>query len=131
VQRVRELTDGTGVPVVYDSVGKDTFEGSLDCLAPLGMMVLFGNASGAVTQFNPATLAARGSLFLTRPVLMNYTAKRDDLLASAAELFEVVQRGAVTVEVGQTYPLSEVAQAHRDLEGRRTTGSTVLLPSAT
>jgi NADPH2:quinone reductase len=84
-----------------------------------------------VTQFNPATLAARGSLFLTRPVLMNYTAKRDDLLASAAELFEVVQRGAVTVEVGQTYPLSEVAQAHRDLEGRRTTGSTVLLPSAT
>jgi NADPH2:quinone reductase len=131
VQRVRELTDGTGVPVVYDSVGKDTFEGSLDCLAPLGLMVLFGNASGAVTQFNPATLAARGSLFLTRPVLMNYTAKRDDLLASAAELFEVVQRGAVTVEVGQTYPLSEVAQAHRDLEGRRTTGSTVLLPSAT
>ena len=128
VEQVRELTDGAGVPVVYDSVGIDTFEDSLDCLGPMGMMVSFGNSSGAVTEFNPGLLAAKGSLFLTRPTLMNYTAKRDDLVASANELFEVVLTGEVKIEVNQTYPLSEVEQAHRDLEGRKTTGSTVLLP---
>jgi NADPH2:quinone reductase len=128
VERVREITNGQGVAVVYDSVGKETFMGSLDCLRPLGMMVSFGNASGPVPPFEPGILAAKGSLFLTRPVLMAYTAQRSDLLASAAELFEAVARGAVRIEVRQTYPLAEAAQAHRDLEARRTTGSTVLLP---
>ncbi|MFI5142630.1 MAG: quinone oxidoreductase family protein [Thermoanaerobaculales bacterium] len=126
--RVREVTGGEGVEVVYDSVGKDTFEASLDCLKPLGLMVSFGNSSGPVPPFAPALLAAKGSLFLTRPLLMTYTAKREDLLASAAELFEVMRSGAVTIEVNQTYPLSHAARAHRDLEARRTTGSTVLLP---
>ncbi|MDS4057237.1 MAG: quinone oxidoreductase [Candidatus Contendobacter sp.] len=128
VERVREITGGQGVAVVYDSVGKETFMGSLDCLRPLGMMVSFGNASGPVPPFEPGILAAKGSLFLTRPVLMTYTAQRSDLLASAAELFKVVASGAVRIEVRQTYPLAEAAQAHRDLEARRTTGSTVLLP---
>ncbi len=128
VERVREITDGAGVPVVYDSVGKDTFEGSLDCLAPLGMFVGFGNASGPVAPFNMGVLAQKGSLFLTRPTLMTYTAKRQDLLASANELFDVVLSGAVKVEINQTYALAETAQAHRDLEARKTTGSTVLLP---
>jgi NADPH2:quinone reductase len=128
VEKVREITEGEGVPVVYDSVGKDTFEGSLDCLRPLGMMVNFGNASGPVTQFNPGVLGQKGSLFLTRPSLMNYNAKREDLTASANELFEVVLSDAVKIEVNQTYPLAEAAQAHRDLEARKTTGSTVLLP---
>lgn len=127
-ERVRELTDGQGVAVVYDSVGKDTFMGSLDSLRPMGMMVSFGNASGPVPAFEPAILAAKGSLFLTRPTLMTYTAKRSDLLASAAELFTVVASGAVQIEVRQTYSLAETAQAHRDLEARKTTGSTVLLP---
>ena len=128
VARVREITGGNGVPVVYDSVGKDTFEGSLDCLAPLGTLVSFGNSSGKVPPFDSGILAQKGSLFFTRPTLMTYTAKREDLVASAAELFEVVASGAVEVEVRQSYPLSEAAQAHRDLEGRKTTGSTVLLP---
>lgn len=128
VERVRELTDGQGVPVVYDSVGKDTWDGSLDCLAPLGMFVSFGNASGAVTEFNPGLLGQKGSLFLTRPTLMTYVAKRSDLVATANELFEIVGSGAVKIEVNQTYPLAEAAQAHRDLEARKTTGSTVLLP---
>ncbi|MFZ1643608.1 MAG: quinone oxidoreductase [Candidatus Contendobacter sp.] len=128
VERVREITGGQGVAAVYDSVGQATFMGSLDCLRPLGMMVSFGNASGPVPPFEPGILAAKGSLFLTRPVLMTYTAQRPDLLASAAELFEVVASGAVKIEVRQTYPLAEAAQAHRDLEARRTTGSTVLLP---
>ena len=128
VERVRELTDGRGVAVVYDSVGQATFMGSLDCLRPLGMMVSFGNASGPVPPFDPGLLAAKGSLFLTRPTLMTYTAQRADLVASAAELFEVIASGAVKVEIHQTYPLAEAAQAHRDLEARRTTGSTVLLP---
>ncbi|MDG4551184.1 MAG: quinone oxidoreductase [Candidatus Contendobacter sp.] len=128
VERVRDITSGQGVAVVYDSVGKETFMGSLDCLRPLGMMVSFGNASGPVPAFEPGILAAKGSLFLTRPVLMTYTAQRSDLLASAAELFGVVTGGAVKIEVHQTYPLAEAAQAHRDLEARRTTGSTVLLP---
>ena len=128
VERVREITSGQGVAVVYDSVGKETFLGSLDCLRPLGMMVSFGNASGPVPPFEPGILAAKGSLFLTRPTLMTYTAKRPDLLASAAELFAVVASGAVNIEVRQTYPLAGAARAHRDLEARRTTGSTVLLP---
>ncbi|MCB1825518.1 MAG: quinone oxidoreductase [Candidatus Competibacteraceae bacterium] len=128
VERVREITGGQGVAVVYDSVGKETFMGSLDCLRPLGMMVSFGNASGPVPPFEPGILAAKGSLFFTRPSLMAYTAQREDLLASAAELFEVVSSGAVRIEVRQTYPLAETARAHRDLEARKTTGSTVLLP---
>ena len=127
-ERVREITGGQGVAVVYDSVGQATFMGSLDCLRPLGTMVSFGNASGPVPPFEPGILAAKGSLFLTRPSLMHYTAKRADLVASAAELFEVVGNGVVKIEVRQTYPLAETAQAHRDLEARQTTGSTVLLP---
>jgi NADPH2:quinone reductase len=128
VARVKEITHSRGVRVVYDSVGKDTFEGSLDCLQPLGMMVSYGNSSGPVPPFSPLVLSAKGSLFLTRPTLMAYTARREELLATAAELFEVVRSGAVRVEIRQTYPLAEAAQAHRDLEARRTTGSTVLLP---
>ena len=127
-ERVKEITGGAGVPVVYDSVGKDTFEGSLESLAPLGMMVTFGNASGPVPPFDLGRLAALGSLFITRPTLMTYTAKREDLVASAQALFGVVTDGSVKIEVKQTYPLKETAQAHRDLEGRKTTGSTVLLP---
>ncbi|WP_299396882.1 quinone oxidoreductase [Pelagibius sp.] len=126
--RVRELTEGAGVPVVYDSIGKDTFEGSLDCLRPRGLMVSFGNASGPVPPFNPAVLGQKGSLYLTRPSLLNYNVQREELEASAAALFEVVTAGKVKIEVNQTYPLSETAQAHRDLEARKTTGSTVLLP---
>ena len=126
--RVRSITGGQGAHVVYDSIGKDTFTGSLDCLRPLGMMVSFGNASGPVPPFEPGILAAKGSLFFTRPTLMTYTAKRQDLLASAADLFEVVAMGAVKIEVRQTYPLADTAQAHQDLEARKTTGSTVLLP---
>ena len=128
VERLREITGGEGVPVVYDSVGKDTFLRSLDCLRPLGLMVLFGSASGPVTEFDTGLLAAKGSLYLTRPTLMTYTAKREDLVQSANELFEVVSSGAVKIEINQTYPLREAAQAHRDLEARKTTGSTILLP---
>ena len=128
VARVREVTLGEGVPVVYDSVGKDTWDGSLSCLRPCGMMVSFGNASGAVPPFSPVELSRRGSLYLTRPSLMTYTASREDLLASAKALFAVIQSGAVKVEVNQTYPLAEAAQAHRDLEDRRTTGSSLLVP---
>jgi len=128
VARVREITGGEGVPVVYDSVGKDTFLHSLDCLRPLGMMVSFGQSSGKVEPLDTGLLAAKGSLFLTRPSLMAYTAKRADLVASAEELFEVVQKGVVKVEVNQTYALMDAPQAHRDLEGRKTTGSTLLLP---
>jgi NADPH2:quinone reductase len=128
VARVREISDGEGVAVVYDSVGRDTFMKSLDCLRPLGLMVSFGQSSGPVAPLETGLLAAKGSLFLTRPTLMTYTAKRKDLLASATELFNVVQTGAVKIEVKQTYPLRDAAQAHRDLEARKTTGSTVLLP---
>lgn len=128
VERVRALTGGHGVAVVYDSVGKDTFIGSLDCLQPMGMMVSFGNASGAVPAFEPGLLSAKGSLFLTRPTLMTYTAKRADLVASAAALFAVVLKGAVKIEIHQRYPLRDAAQAHRDLEARKTTGSTLLMP---
>jgi NADPH2:quinone reductase len=127
-ERVRALTGGAGVPVVYDSVGKDTFLGSLDCLRPLGLMVSYGNASGAVPPFNIGLLAQKGSLFLTRPVLMAYTAKREDLLASARALFEVVASGVVKIKLERTWPLEDAASAHRELEGRRTTGSTVLIP---
>jgi NADPH2:quinone reductase len=127
-ERVKAITRGKGVPVVYDGVGKDTFMDSLDCLAPLGLMVSFGNASGAVPPVNIGILAQKGSLFLTRPTLISYTAAREDLLAAARELFAVVKKGAVKIPVNQTYPLREAAQAHRDLEARKTTGSTVLLP---
>jgi len=127
-QRVREISKGAGVPVVYDGVGKDTFMESLDCLAPLGVMVSYGNASGAVPPVNISILSEKGSLFLTRPALMTYVGKREDLLKSARELFAVVKEGAVKITINQTYPLKEAAQAHRDLESRKTTGSTVLLP---
>lgn len=122
---VKELTDGAMLPVVYDSVGRDTFHKSLDCLRPLGMLVLFGQASGAVEPIDPNILA-RGSYFLTRPSLGAYIAKRADLEATASELFSAVESGAVKIVVNQTYPLQDAAQAHRDLESRRTTGSTVL-----
>jgi len=126
VAKVSELTQGKKLPVVYDSVGKDTFYKSLDCLAPLGLMVSFGQSSGSVGPVDIGILAAKGSLFLTRPTLNTYTASREDLLMAARELFEVVQSGAVKIAVNQTYPLREAARAHRDLEGRKTTGSTVL-----
>lgn len=127
-ERVREITNGAGVPVVYDSVGKATFEKSLDCLAPLGMMVSFGNASGAVPAFEPAMLASRGSLFFTRPTLAAYIATRESLVSGANELFDLVGSGVLKVRIGQTYPLKDAAQAHRDLEARKTTGSTLLMP---
>ncbi len=126
--RVREITGGRGVPVVYDGVGAATFEGSLDSLAPRGMLVSFGNASGAVPPFPPGILSQKGSLFFTRPTLAHYTATRAELLESAAAFFDVVASGKVRVEIGQRYPLDQAAQAHRDLEARRTSGSTILLP---
>ncbi len=126
--RTRELTDGEGVPVVYDSVGKDTFEASMNSLRPLGMFVSFGSASGPAPDVPPGLLAQKGSLFFTRPTLMTYNASREDLERSAAALFDVVRSGAVKIEINQTYPLAEAAQAHRDLEARKTTGSTVLIP---
>ncbi len=126
--RVKELTGGEGVPVVYDSIGKDTFMDSLSCLRPLGMMVSFGNASGVVPPFDTGILARLGSLFLTRPTLFAYSAKREDLLAMSAELFDVVGSGKVRIDIAQRYFLREAAQAHRELEARRTTGSTILLP---
>jgi NADPH:quinone reductase len=126
VSRVKEITQGRGVDVVYDSVGQSTFMKSLDCLRPMGMMVSFGQSSGSIPPFDTGILAAKGSLFLTRPSLMVYTAKREDLLAHARDLFDVVEKGAVKIEVRQTYPLAEAARAHRDLENRKTTGSTVL-----
>lgn len=126
-ERVREITAGAGVAVVYDSVGKDTFMDSLDCLRPLGMMVSFGSASGPVAPFDLGLLAKKGSLFLTRPTLFTYIAARADLTAMATELFEVVASGKVKIEVNQTYPLREAERAQADLEARRTSGSTVLL----
>ena len=127
-EKVRELTGGKGVPVVYDSVGKSTFLGSLDCLQPLGLLVSFGNASGPVTGVDLGILSQKGSLYLTRPTLNTYTATREALEAAAAELFEMVRSGKVKIEVGGTYPLSEAARAHRDLESRKTTGALVLVP---
>lgn len=126
--RVRALTGGAGVPVVYDSVGQATFEESLDCLAPRGLMVSFGNASGPVPPFSLATLALKGSLFITRPTLLSYTATREDLVATAADLFDVVASGSVRIAINQAYPLSDAPRAHRDLEARATTGSIVLRP---
>jgi len=127
VAEVARITEGAKLPVVYDSVGKDTFMQSLDCLAPRGMMVSFGNASGPVDPFPPGLLAQKGSLFLTRPTLFTYIAARDELETAARELFEVVESGKVRVEVKQRYALDDAAQAHRDLEARKTTGSTVLV----
>jgi NADPH2:quinone reductase len=126
--RVEEITAGEGANVVYDSIGRDTFMCSLNCLRPLGTMVSFGNASGPVPPFEPAILSQKGSLFLTRPTLMHYTERREDLLAAAEDLFSVVLAGIVRIRVNQTYPLRDAAQAHRDLEARKTTGSTLLLP---
>lgn len=128
VERVKEITGGKGVPVVYDSIGKDTFFGSLDCLAPLGMMVSYGSASGPVPPFGLQELASRGSLFVTRPTLFTYAAKRDDLDLMASELFGMVESGKIKIDINQRYALSDVARAHADLESRKTTGSTVLIP---
>ncbi len=125
--RVLEITGGKKVPVVYDSVGKTTFMKSLDCLAPLGLMVSFGQSSGLVEPFSINILTGKGSLYLTRPTLAHYASTADRLRAMAKELFDVVASGAVKIEIGQTYPLKEVARAHRDLEARKTTGSTVLI----
>jgi len=124
--KVDDLTQGKKLPVVYDSVGKDTFYKSLDCLAPLGLMASFGQSSGAIGPIDTGILAAKGSLFLTRPTLNTYTASREALLTAAGELFDVVKSGAVKIAVNQTYPLREAAQAHRDLQDRKTAGQTVL-----
>lgn len=127
VARVRDITGGELVPVVYDSVGKDTFLKSLDCLAPLGLLVLFGQSSGGVEPLNLGLLAQKGSLYVTRPTLNTYGAKREALVAMAQELFDVVASGAVKIEINQTYPLKDAAKAHADLAARRTTGSTVFV----
>jgi NADPH:quinone reductase len=128
VERVKEITGGKGVPVVYDSIGKDTFIGSLDCLSPLGMMVSYGNASGPVPPFSLQELASRGSLFITRPTLFSYISSREDVDTMAAELFGMVESGKIKIEINQRYALADVAQAHRDLESRKTTGSSILIP---
>jgi NADPH2:quinone reductase len=128
VESVKKITKGAGVRVVYDSVGKDTFTDSLDCLAPLGMMVSYGNASGPPPAISPPELSKRGSLFLTRPSLFAYIAKRDDLDAAAKALFSMISSRKIRLRIGQRYPLADAAQAHRDLEARKTTGSTVLIP---
>src|SRR4051812_28537843 len=125
VTRANEITGGKKLPVVYDSVGKDTFYKSLDCLAPLGLMASFGQSSGAIGPVDIGILAAKGSLFLTRPTLNTYTASRQDLLTAANDLFDVVKNGAVKLAINQTYKLRDAAQAHRDLQDRKTTGSTV------
>ena len=128
VERVKAITGGKGVPVVYDSVGKTTWEGSLDCLRPLGMWVSFGNASGPVPPLNTGILAPKGSLFLTRPTLATYTASRADLEMTSRSLFDIVKSGKVKIEITARYKLADAAQCHRDLEGRKTTGSVILLP---
>jgi len=128
VARVKQLTDGEGVPVVYDSVGKDTFEQSLDCLRPLGLMVTFGQSSGSVPPFAVHELTARGSLYLTRPTLASFTATRDDLLRNSSELFDAIGSGALQIEVNQRFSLDQARKAHEELEARKTTGATVLLP---
>ena len=129
-ERVRAITKKRGVTVVYDGVGKDTFFASLDSLAPLGLMVSYGNASGPVPPVAPLELTRRGSLFLTRPTMYHYTAKRSELERGARELFEVVGSGKVRVRIGREYRLADAAEAHRDLEARRTTGSLLLIPDA-
>ncbi|MBP0444721.1 quinone oxidoreductase [Roseomonas sp. SSH11] len=126
--RVDEITRGARLPVVYDSIGRDTFLASLDCLAPFGLMVSYGNASGPVTGVDLGILAAKGSLFVTRPTLATHTARREDLLAMSEDLFEVVRSGKVRIEINQTFALRDAAEAHRALEARKTTGSTILLP---
>jgi len=126
-ERVKEITAGKGVKVVYDSVGKDTFDGSLACLRPFGLMVVFGNSSGPPAPVSPAVLAAKGSLYLTRPTLFTHLATRERTQAMADELFEVVRQGTVNIRIDQRYPLAQAAQAHRDLEARKTTGCSVLL----
>jgi NADPH2:quinone reductase len=128
VERVKEITGGKGVPVVYDGVGKETFPASLDCLSPRGTFVSFGNASGSVPPFNLMLLAQKGSLYATRPTLVNFATDRASLGAMASELFGMVQSGKIKVEIPQTFPLAQAADAHRALQGRQTTGSTVLLP---
>ena len=128
VARVNEITGGKKVPIVYDSVGKDTFTKSLDCLQPRGLMVSFGNSSGAVPPTDLGILAAKGSLYVTRPSLIAYTSKREELVAASKELFEMVQSGKIDVAPRQRYALKDAAQAHRDLEARKTTGSTILQP---
>ena len=128
VDRVMEITDGKKVPVVYDSIGKDTWPLSLDCLAPTGLMVSFGQASGPIPPVDLGIFAAKGSLKFTRPTLMTYTAKKSDLDVMAADLFDVVAKGVVKIAINQTYALADVVQAHKDLEGRKTTGSTILMP---
>jgi len=128
VERVKEITGGKGVPVVYDGVGKETFPASLDCLSPRGTFVSFGNASGSVPPFNLMLLAQKGSLYATRPTLVNFATDRASLNAMAGELFGMVQSGKIKVEIPQTFPLAQAADAHRALQGRQTTGSTVLLP---
>jgi NADPH2:quinone reductase len=128
VERVKEITGGKKCDVVYDSIGKDTFPASLDCIKPLGLFVTFGNASGPIDAFNAGILAAKGSLYMTRPTLGTYTATRADLVATANDLFEVVASGAVKINVNHKYALKDAAQAHIDLEGRKTTGSIILLP---
>ena len=128
VERVKALTGGKGVPVVYDAVGKDTFLGSLDCLSPRGLLVVFGNASGPVPPFDILLLAQKGSLYLTRPTLVTYATKRADLLRMAEEVFSMVKTGKIVNEPRETYALKDAAKAHRDLESRKTTGSIVLLP---
>ncbi|WP_175905873.1 quinone oxidoreductase family protein [Burkholderia seminalis] len=127
-QHVKEITNGAGVPVVYDSIGKDTYIGSLDCLAPLGYFVSFGNASGPLPPIDSKEFSSRGSLFFTRPTLFSYIAKRADLEAAAAELFDVILSGKVKTSINQRYPLAEVGRAHAELEARKTTGSTILVP---
>jgi NADPH2:quinone reductase len=127
-ERVKEITNGQGVPVVYDSIGRDTYKGSLDCLAPLGYFVSFGSASGPLPPIEAAEFSNRGSLFFTRPTLFSYMAKREWLDAMAAELFDVIGSGKVKTNIRQRYALKDVGQAHRDLEARKTTGSTVLIP---
>ncbi len=126
--RVRDITGGAMVPVVYDSVGKDTFMSSLDCLAPRGLLVSFGNASGPVTGVDLGVLAAKGSLYVTRPTMVHYTMSPEDLARSTSRLFDAVTSGTVKIMIGQTWPLSDAAQAHRDLEARKTTGATILIP---
>jgi NADPH2:quinone reductase len=126
--RVRELSGGAGAHVVYDSVGRDTWNASLDCLRPRGLMVSFGNSSGPVPPFAPLELSRRGSLYLTRPTLFDYIRRRAELESSARELFELIGRGTIRIEIGRNYALQDAAQAHRDLEARKTVGSTVLLP---
>lgn len=128
VESVKKITKGAGVKVVYDSVGKDTFIESLDCLAPLGMMVSYGNASGPPPAISPLELSKRGSLFLTRPSLFAYIAKREDLDAAAKALFSMISSKKVRLHIGQRYPLADAARAHRELEARKTTGSTLLIP---